>query len=103
MGTQAKVIRKPKRRIRYELLAFIFCLCCGLFYTWAMIFQKNINYHIALEAQDIQMQVADKKEEITYLQGQIYNLSNRDRILSMVAKDGIKSNQDQVVILIDTE
>ena len=68
-----------------------------------MIGQKNLNYNLALEAQKLQAQVAEKQEAVATLQAEANHLANRDRIISMAAEDGIKTNQDQVVILTDTE
>lgn len=103
MGAKAKLIRKPKRRIRYEAIAFLFFAVMGIFYACSMTGLKRKNYETSLKVQELQMQIADKKEEITYLQSQVYALSARERIVSMVAKYGIKTNQDQVVILTETE
>lgn len=103
MGARAKIIRKPKRRFRYEAFALLFCVISAAFYLWAMIGQKNLNYNLALQAQELQQKVTEKKEAVASLQSEVNALANRDRIVSMAAEDGIKTNQDQVVILTDTE
>lgn len=102
MATKAKIIRK-KRRIRYEALAVLFVVCTFACYLWAMIGQKNFNYNLAIEAQNKQLEVAQKKESVAALRSEANALANRDRIVSMAEADGIKTNQDQVVILKETE
>ena len=103
MGAKAKIIRKHKKRFRYELFAVMFCTICFMGYLWAMIGQKHWNYELALEAQNLQQEVAAQKEAVATVQSEVNALANRDRIVSMAAEDGIKTNQDQVVILTDTE
>ena len=46
-----------------------------------------------------QMEVLELKEKNSVLQSEVNELSSRDRIVSMVEKEGIKTNQDQVIIL----
>lgn len=103
MGAKAKIIRKAKKRFRYEAFALIFFAICFVTYLWMMIGQKNVNYNLALEAQRLQLEVSEQKEAVATLQSEVNALANRDRIVSMAAEDGIKTNQDQVVILTNAE
>ena len=103
MGAKAKIIRKAKKRFRYEAFALIFFAICFVTYLWMMIGQKNVNYNLALEAKRLQLEVSEQKEAVATLQSEVNALANRDRIVSMAAEDGIKTNQDQVVILTNAE
>lgn len=103
MATKAKIIRKAKKRFNYTAFSACFFTICALFYLWAMIGQRYINYKLALVSQEKQMQVMEVKEKNTVLQSEVNALASRDRIVSMVEKEGIKTNQDQVIILTDNE
>ena len=103
MGAKAKIIRKAKKRFRYEAFALIFFAICFVTYLWMMIGQKNVNYNLALEAQRLQLEVSEQKEAVATLQSEVNALANRDRIVSMAAEDGVKTYQDQVVILTNAE
>lgn len=99
MATKAKIIRKAKKRFNYTAFSAVFFTICALFYLWSMIGQRHINYKLALVSQEKQMEVLELKEKNSVLQSEVNELSSRDRIVSMVEKEGIKTNQDQVIIL----
>ena len=43
------------------------------------------------------------KETVSSLENEVNKLENRERVLGMAEKDGIKTNQDQVVVMGDED
>ena len=99
---KARLINK-KRRLRIEAIATILFMVSLFMFAGAKFLLKSYNYELALTSQGIQSDADKLKEDVAALESDISELQNRDRVLGMAESDGIKTNQDNVVIIGDEE
>ena len=60
---------------------------------------KAYNYQLSIQASEVNKKVKKMQTAVNNLETEINKLQSRDRVLSMVEKDGIKTNQNQIVII----
>lgn len=99
----AKLIKKKKRRLNFRgLVSCFFILSCALF-GMSRIFLKNYNYSLSVRASKAEQEVVELKKSVSTLENEINKLEDRDRVMAVAEKKGIKTNQDQVVMLEDED
>ena len=88
---KAKIVKR-KRRLRIEGLATLLLTLSIFGYFGAKFALKSYNITLQLKAQESEQKANTLKEDVA-------NLEDRDRVLGMAEKEGIKTNQDNVVVV----
>lgn len=99
---KAKLVKR-KRRLRIEGIATLMlslAICC---YFGAKFGLKSYNMTLQLQAQETEQKANALKESVASLESEVTELQSRDRVVGMAEKEGIKTNQDNVVVVEDDE
>ena len=99
---KAKLVKR-KRRFRIEGMATLLLTLAVLLFLGARIGLKSYNYNLSIEASKVEEKATTLKETVSSLENEVNKLENRERVLGMAEKDGIKTNQDQVVVMGDED
>lgn len=99
---KAKLVKR-KRRFRIEGVATLLLTLAVLLFLGARIGLKSYNYNLSTEASKVEEKATTLKETVSSLENEVNKLENRERVLGMAEKDGIKTNQDQVVVMGDED
>ena len=91
---KAKIVKR-KRRLRIEGLATLLLTLSIFGYFGAKFALKSYN----MKAQESEQKANTLKEDVANLEADITKLEDRDRVLGMAEKEGIKTNQDNVVVV----
>lgn len=75
-------------------------ICC---YFGAKFGLKSYNMTLQLQAQETEQKANALKESVASLESEVTELQSRDRVVGMAEKEGIKTNQDNVVVVEDDE
>lgn len=102
MMAKAKIVKR-KRRLRVEGLATLLFTLSIFIYLGAKFGLKSYNVVLQKEAQVVEQKVTTLKASVANLEAEINTLKSRDRVLGMAEKDGIKTNQDNVVVIKDAQ
>ena len=95
---KAKIVKR-KRRLRIEGLATLLLTLSIFWYFGAKFALKSYNITLQLKAQESEQKANTLKEDVANLEADITKLEDRDRVLGMAEKEGIKTNQDNVVVV----
>ena len=95
---KAKLVKR-KKRFRVEGLATLLFTLAIVVYVGARIGLRSYNYNLSIEANKVEQKANTLKDSVGNLETEVNKLQNRDRVLGMAEKDGIKTNQDQVVVM----
>lgn len=95
---KAKIVKR-KRRIRIEGLATLIFTLSLFTYFGAKFALKSYNMTLQLHAQECAEQTSALKQDVANLEADINTLESRDRVLGMAKEEGIKTNQDNVVVV----
>ena len=93
---KAKIVKR-KRRLRIEGLATLLLTLSIFGYFGAKFALKS--YNITLQLKESEQKANTLKEDVANLEADITKLEDRDRVLGMAEKEGIKTNQDNVVVV----
>lgn len=99
----AKIIRKQKRRMKFEgfaLLFLVFALTAALFST---LFIRTINNSLIMKIEDIEKETASLITENDKLNLEIQNLISKDRVYDIATNGGLEQNQDNVINVVRGE
>ena len=100
---RAKITKKKRRKIRWDRIACLLCLLSVVCFVGTKTIVKSYNYSLSKEVSNINKKVKTMQADVKSLETEINKLQSRDRVLSMVKKDGIKNNADQIVVIEDTK
>lgn len=95
---KAKIVKR-KKRLRIEGLATLLLTLSIFGYFGAKFALKSYNITLQLKAQESERKANTLKEDVANLEADITKLEDRDRVLGMAEKEGIKTNQDNVVVV----
>lgn len=95
---KAKLVKK-KRRLKLEALATLILTISIFTFVGAKLVLKSYNYNLSNKSQEIQSNMNKLQEEVSSLESEVSTLQNRDSVLKAAEADGIKSNQDNVVVI----
>lgn len=96
---KAKLTNKKKGRFKIEALATLILTLSIFIYLGAIFGLKSYNVTLVSKSTSIQKELDAKKETVAQLKNEVTVLENRDRILGLAEKDGIKTNQDNVTVM----
>ncbi len=97
---RAKLV-KTKRIIRYDRIACLAATVAIICFISARTMLRTYNYSLSIKAGEKETTVREMKKTVSSLETEINKLEDRERVLAMIEEDGIKTNQNQVVILGD--
>lgn len=97
---RAKLV-KTKRRIRLDRISIFMAILSFTIFATARIGLKTYNYALSIKAGEKDGIAKELKKTVSSLETEINKLEDRERVLAMIEGDGIKTNQNQVVILGD--
>lgn len=92
-------ITKRKRRIRIEGLVGFLLFIGVIFFLGSQFGLQAYNITLQKQAQTTEKEVGVLKDSISNLESEVNILQSRDRVLSYAEKEGIKTNQDNVVVV----
>ena len=95
---KAKIVKR-KRRIRLEGIAGLLFVLAAVVYLGAKCGLKAYNQGLQKVATQAEEKVTDLKNEDGKLEDEVINLQRRDRVVGMAEKKGLKTNQEQVVVM----
>lgn len=95
---KAKLIKK-KRRLKVEGLATMLFTMAIIIYFGAKFGLQSYNITLQKQAQVSEDKATALKEAVANLETEVNNLQSRDRVMSYAEKEGIKTNQDNVVVV----
>lgn len=95
---KAKLVRR-KRRLRIEGAATLLFVLAVVFYLGAKFPLKSYNQSLQKQATSVEQQAAKLKGEVGKLEDEVNDLQSRKRVVGMAEKDGLETNQDQVVVM----
>lgn len=95
---KAKIIKR-KRRIRLERIASLLFVLAAVVYLGAKCGLKAYNQNLQKVATQAEEKVSNLKTEVGKLEDEVINLQSRDRVVGMAEKKGLKTNQEQVVVM----
>ena len=91
---ERKVKRVKRKRIRKSLIVLLFSL---LIFIGARTFVGAINFRLSIDYQKNQAKILELTKETQTLQLDVQNLSNYDRIKSLIENSGLTPNQNSVI------
>lgn len=99
---KARILKKKtsKKAKFNKIVAVLFTLSIFAF-IGARFGLRSYNYGLSNNANEIETQVIDLKDEVAGLKYEVNNLQSRDRVLSMAKEQGIQTNQDNVIVMED--
>lgn len=95
---KAKLVKR-KRRIKVEAIATLLFTLAIFAYFGAKFGLHSYNIVLQKQAQTIDLKAQDLKEGVANLENEVNTLQNRDRVLGVAESEGIKTNQDNVVMI----
>lgn len=95
---KAKLVKR-KKKLRVEGLATLLLTLAVCFYFGAKFGLKSYNMTLQLQAQKTEAKASALKENVASLQSEVTKLQSMDRVVGMAEKEGIKTNQDNVVVV----
>ena len=95
---KAKIVKR-KRRIRLEGIAGLLFVLAAVVYLGAKCGLKAYNQGLQKVATQAEEKVTALKNEVGKLEDEVINLQRRDRVVGMAEKKGLKTNQEQVVVM----
>lgn len=97
---RAKLVKK-KRKIRLDRIATLIAILSIATFVMARIGLRTYNYTLSIKAGEKDAVAKELKKTVSSLETEINKLEDRERVLAMIEDDGIKTNQNQVIILGD--
>ena len=95
---KAKIVKR-KRRLKIEgISAVLFVIAIAVF-LGAKCGLKAYNQNLQKVATQTEEKVSDLQNDVGKLEDEVTNLQRRDRVVGMAEKDGLKTNQEQVVVM----
>lgn len=95
---KAKLVKR-KRRLRIEGLATLLLTISVFTYLGAKFALQSYNITLQLQAQKSADKASTLKDDVANLEAEVKKLQDYDRVLGMAEKEGIKTNQDNVVVV----
>lgn len=95
---KAKIVKR-KRRLRIEGVATLLLALSLFSYVSAKFFLRSYNITLQVKAQESEETANTLKTDVAQLEADINTLESRDRVLGMAEEDGIKTNQNNIVVI----
>lgn len=99
---KAKLVKR-KRRLRIEGVASLLFVLALILYLGAKFPLKSYNQSLQKQATTIEQEAVKLEGEVGKLENEITNLQSRKRVVGMAEKDGLKTDQNQVVVMDEDE
>ena len=99
----AKLIKKKKRKMLFRGYVTIFFCISLITFVASRIALKSYNYGLSIQAGNAEQEVRELRKTVSSLETEIYKLQDRDRVMAVAEKEGIKTNQEQVIIIEEEE
>lgn len=97
---KAKLVKK-KRRLKVEGVATILFTLAMFAYLGTTFGLRSYNIVLQQQVSKIESKAGTLKQAVANLENEVNKLDNRDRVLAMAEEEGIKTNQDNVVVIDD--
>lgn len=95
---KAKLVKK-KKKLKIEGVATLLLTLSIFGYLGAKFGLKSYNILLSEQAQKVEEKAGTLKEAVANLENEVNTLENRERVLGMVEEEGIKNNQENVVVI----
>lgn len=95
--------KKVRRTIKFRGFAVLFLVFSSFLALLSSLFLRTYNISLNNDLQAMRNDIAVLSAENDSLQISIQALSARDRVMAIAEKNGLASNQDNVVTVITTE
>lgn len=95
--------KKVKRTIKFRGLTILLLVFSSFLALLSSLFLRTYNISLNHELQSMKNEIAVLSAENDSLQISIQALSARDRVMAIAERNGLASNQDNVVTVITTE
>lgn len=91
-----KIVKK-KKRFRMESLIYVVFFLSLLAFLFSVTVMRANNVVLAKRENEIKLNITKLKNDVANLELEVKQLDNRERILSIVEKEGLKVNQNSIV------
>lgn len=91
-----KIVKK-RRRFKYESVIYLFFFISLLAFLFSVTVLRSSNVVLAKKENDTRVSIGKLKNDVANLELEVKQLDNRERILSIVEKEGLKVNQNSIV------
>lgn len=93
----AKIVRRTKRRLRFEAFAFILFTLATIATLFSNLFIGSMQNSLTMQIQNMNYESETIKTENEKLSIEIQTLQNKDRVYTIAQDAGLEQNQDNVV------
>ncbi len=93
----AKIVRRTKRRLRFEAFAFILFALAIIATLFSNLFIGSMQNSLTMQIQNMNYESETIKTENEKLSIEIQTLQNKDRVYTIAQDAGLEQNQDNVV------
>ncbi|MDI9519057.1 MAG: hypothetical protein WBH68_03325 [Erysipelotrichaceae bacterium] len=99
----AKIVKRKKRRVRFQSLTLVFFIFSGFLYLLSSLFLRSYNNSLSLKKQTILSEIAALELENEAIEVVIQNLSTRDRVETIANDNGLTLNQNNIITITSGE
>lgn len=94
----AKKIVKRKKRLKINGLIYFFVMLSAGFFLFSQIFIRTENTKLTKNIQDLEKEIAIKESDNEVLLGEIQELRNYSRVVTIAHEAGLDTNNNTVTI-----
>ncbi|HCY07210.1 MAG TPA: hypothetical protein DHS57_08220 [Erysipelotrichaceae bacterium] len=99
----AKIVKRKKRRVRFQSFTLVFFIFSGFLYLLSSLFLRSYNNSLSLKKQTILSEIAALELENEAIEVVIQNLSTRDRVETIANDNGLTLNQNNIITITSGE
>lgn len=99
----AKIVRRTKRKLRFEAFAFILLALAIVTTLFSNLFIGSMQNSLTMQIQNMNYESETIKIENQKLSIEIQTLQNKDRVYTIAQDAGLEQNQDNIVSISNGE